>query len=315
MARAHEVQGERHGGFQAEHTGCGAVELDVFLDFGVRRVIGGDAIDRAVDDAGDDRLDVGCAVRSGGITLVARVVFGAGLVGEREVVRSDLAGDRQAAALGLAHERDRAADRHVRDVVPGAGPLDQLDVARDHDRLGLGRLPAQTDARGHLALVHHTALGEAEVFGVLHHRQLERLCVLERAAHQPGADDGSTIVGHGDDAAFEHLAELGQIFAREPLGHRADRSDPHEVGLAGAPGDQVGDGAAVVDRPGVRHAAHGGEPARGGGAAAPEAMSSLYSCPGSRRCVWMSTKPGVEPETIGLEYLPGYARLDPHPRR
>jgi hypothetical protein len=108
-----------------------------------------------------------------------------------------------------------------------------------------------------------------EILGVLDQRQIERPGVLERAAQQARVHHRAAVVGDRDDAALFHVGDIGQHLALEALGDRADRPDPDGAELAGAPHDQLGHRALVVDRLGVRHAADrreatGGRRARAG---------------------------------------------------
>ena len=51
--------GDRQRGFQAGDAEGGALELDLLLVEGVRRVVGGDGVDGAVDDALDQGIAIG----------------------------------------------------------------------------------------------------------------------------------------------------------------------------------------------------------------------------------------------------------------
>ena len=104
------------------------------------------------------------------VALGRRVVAGAGLVGQRQVVRRHLAGDGQPAPLGLAHQAHRIGAADVRDVVARAGQRAQLDVARDHRRLRRRRLGADPGPRRDDALVHRAARRQRQVLAVLDDR-------------------------------------------------------------------------------------------------------------------------------------------------
>ena len=86
-----------------------------FVSRRVRRVIGGDGVDRAVGQAGLDRGDVGGGAQRR-VDLEHGVVAGEQLVGEREVVRRRLGRDRQAVGLGGADQLDAARGREVQEV-------------------------------------------------------------------------------------------------------------------------------------------------------------------------------------------------------
>jgi hypothetical protein len=101
----------------------------------------------------------------------------------------------------------------VRHVVARAGPLDDLEIARDHRALGARRLALDPDPRRDRALVHRAALGQLEILGVLDDRQIERARVLERAAQHTGVHHGPAVVGDRDDAALLHVADVGEQLA------------------------------------------------------------------------------------------------------
>ena len=85
--------------------------------------------------------------------------------------------------------------------------------------------PAHAEDAGHRALVHLGVLGEPRLLGVLGDHPVERLDVLERSAHQHRVRDAVAVVGEDPHLGHRvgHGAELGEPFARQPGGHRADR--------------------------------------------------------------------------------------------
>ena len=113
----------------------------------MRRMIGRNGVDRAVDDPLDHRVAIrGLAQR--------RVHLGVGVVGnrrrqrlvrEREVVRRHLAGNPDAAVLRLAHRAQRRAGAHVRDVEVGARQLGEQHAALDAERFARTRHAAQAE--------------------------------------------------------------------------------------------------------------------------------------------------------------------------
>ena len=100
------------GGLQAGHAHRRLLEGD-FLFLGlVRRVVGGDALDRAVAQALDQRLAVGLAAQRRVHLEAARVEAADLLVGEAEVVRGGLALICTPAALAArTTSTDSAAER------------------------------------------------------------------------------------------------------------------------------------------------------------------------------------------------------------
>jgi hypothetical protein len=68
------------------------------------------------------------------------------------------------------------------------------------------------------------------------------------------------VVGNGDGPRDPHLTELGQLRAGLPPRHGPDRVQARTGNAARLRHEVLRDGAVVVDRLGVGHRAHGGEP-------------------------------------------------------
>ena len=155
---------DRQQRLQADDAVGRLVQLAHLLFRRVRRMVGGDDVQGAVLEAGDDGLHVGVGAQRRRHLVVA--VEGAqALVGEREVVRTGLAGDADAALSGPADQVDAAGRGDVQDVQPAAGQLGQGDVAVDHHLLGRGRHAAQAQPHALEALVHDAAARQLEVLG------------------------------------------------------------------------------------------------------------------------------------------------------
>ena len=130
-------RGER--GLEPDRPGRRVVELGLLLLNGVRRVVGGDRIDRAVGQAAPKRVPI-LARAQRRVHLEVRVVRQEVVVGEDQVVGRDLGGDRQTLGLGRPHELDGAGARQVAQVEPAAGEPGDREVAGDDHLLGFGRL-------------------------------------------------------------------------------------------------------------------------------------------------------------------------------
>ena len=137
----HRLLHDGQRGLQAGHAERGRAPLAVLVLARVRRVVGGDDVDRAVGQALADRLDVALRAQRR-VDLEHRVVAAGQLVGEDQVVRRDLGGHVDPAGLGPADDLDRAGRRQVADVQPRADVLGEQHVARD-DRLLRDRGPAR----------------------------------------------------------------------------------------------------------------------------------------------------------------------------
>ena len=252
---------DRQKGFQADDAEGGLVELAELLLGGVRGVVGGEDLDRAVLEAADHRLDVVPGAQ-GRAHLVVGVEAPESLVGESEVVRARLGGDADPPPLAFANELDGACGRDVLDVEPAAGDLGEADVAGNHDVFGRGRHSGQAQLHRLEPLVHHAADGQLGHLAVLHDHAVKHLRVFERPPHQRGRGHRRAVVGESDRAARDKLAKLGEFFPLASLAHRADGIHmglPRPLSLKH---DELG-GALRVDRgDGVGHAGDRGHAAR-----------------------------------------------------
>ena len=260
------VADNRHRRLEPDDAEGRAVELEHLLVRVVRRVVGGDHVDAAVGDAREHRVAVrGFAQRR--VHLEVGVVLRRPverLVGEREMVRRDLARDVHAALLAGAHGAQRLARAHVRDVDMAAGQLRQRDVALDHQRFGHAGNPAQAERRGVVALVRDAIALERRVLAVVDDRHAEHAGVLERAAHQQRRRHRPAVVGERDAPGGLLLAELGELIALGPERDGADRIHARELRFGRLLEDELRDPGVVVDRVGVRHARDRREPAGDG---------------------------------------------------
>ena len=156
------------------------------------------------------------------------------------------------------------------DVQRGVDVRGEQAVARDDRLLGGGRPARQAEPGGHLALVQLRALGQPGLLGVLGDHAVERLDVLERAAHQQRVGHAEAVVGEDPDAGggVGHRAQLRQLLAAEADGDGANRADVDVAGLLAQPPDLLDHARGVGHRLGVGHRVHGGVAAEGGGAGA-----------------------------------------------
>ncbi len=134
---------------------------------------------------------------------------------------------------------------------------------------------------------------QREILAVLHDGEIERARVLHRPAHQLGVHHRLAVVGDGHAAGLLELPHLGQLLAAEPLGDGADRVDAHHARLR-ARGWMMSSVTARLSLGGVVFGiAQTAVNPPAAAARVPVAMSSLYSCPGSRRWVCRSMSPGM----------------------
>ncbi len=134
---------------------------------------------------------------------------------------------------------------------------------------------------------------ERRILAVIDDRHAQHAGVLERPPHQQRRRHRPSVVGERHATGGLLRGELGELFAARAHRHGANRIDARKAGLGGLAQDQLGDAGMIVDRIRVRHARDGREASGNGADAYPVATVSLCSCPGSRRCTWMSIRPGT----------------------
>jgi hypothetical protein len=155
-------------------------------------------------------------------------------------------------------------------VQPRADVLGEEHVAGDDRLLGDRGPPGEADLGRDDALVHLGPLGEPRLLGVLGDDTVERLDVLQGAAHEDRVGDALPVVR--EDAhlggGVGHGAELGEMCALEADAHGTDRVDVGPPGVGTQAPDLLDDAGGVLHRGGVRHRVDGGEAADRGGAGA-----------------------------------------------
>src|SRR5262245_56764001 len=60
---------------------------------------------------------------------------------------------------------------------------------------------------------------------MLDHREIEKLCIFQRAAEQPPVHYGFAIIGNSDDPRFHHFTDFGERFAFLLLRDGSDRKN------------------------------------------------------------------------------------------
>jgi hypothetical protein len=200
---------------------------------------------------------------------------------------------RTSPGLGPAEISTEPGGGDVADVQPAADVLGEQHVAGDDRLLGDGRPAGQAEPGADLALVHLGALGEPRLLGVLGDDAVERLHVLQRAAHQhgsatqcPSSEKTRTLAAESAIAPSSASCLPARPTVTAPIGCTSTSSRPR--GRAARPARP----RRRCRRPGgVGHRVHRGVAAEGGG---PEPVStvSASSRPGSRRWVCRSTRPG-----------------------
>ena len=113
------VEADRDGRFEADDAERRAVELHHLLVGVVRRVVGGNDVHGAVDDAVEHGVAVGRFPQRR-VHATGRVVSDDGCVREQEVMRRDFGGDAEVARFGFANDASGTERGDVRRVVPRA---------------------------------------------------------------------------------------------------------------------------------------------------------------------------------------------------
>ena len=256
------LQRHRHSRLQADDAERALLELLHLLAARMRRVVRRDRVHNARGDALDQRLGVrGAAQRR--LHLVVAVVRQHLRVGQRQVMRRDLARHRQLARLGSHHHLERAPRRDMRHVEARPGRLGQNHVARHHDVFrGCGDA-AQPQPHGLQPLVHVAACAQVQVLAVVDHGQVEGVSELHGPPHHPRVHHRLAVVGDRHHARRFHRSDGRQLLARAVLSDRADGKHVDDGRPLRAFDDVARYRGVVVHRVRVWHGADGGESARG----------------------------------------------------
>src|SRR5271157_1143658 len=167
--------GDGQRGLKAGDAEGSTLELDLLLVEGVGRVVGGNRVYGAVDDA----LYQSIAIRDRAqwrIHLVVGVEVADILIHQREMVRRNFGGDAKPRFLGAAHGFQGLAGREMRHVHVSPGRAGERDVPLDDVGLGGVRHAMQAQAERRSSQIHRAAGRHARVFGVLYHRNLQPGC-------------------------------------------------------------------------------------------------------------------------------------------
>ena len=109
--------------------------------------------------------------------------------------------------LPFADEFDGPRGRDVLDVQPAAGDLGQADVAGDHDVLGAAGIPprpSRIDSKPSFMTPPTVSSGTWQCCMMT---RSNILAYSKRLAHQAGVGHRGAVVGEGDRAAGDELAE------------------------------------------------------------------------------------------------------------
>ena len=179
---AHQREGERQERLGPGHARFG-IGKGQALVFGPARVVArGDHVDRAIADRGDHRLAVGLSAQ-GRREAAERAEIDEFEVREHEVRRGHARRHPHAAFLGGAHQIECGCRGDLTDVNLRAGHFGQRNVARDGQRLGLGRGGGQAQTCRHFACGRHRRAGHPGILGMGDDDKAEHRAIGQEAQH------------------------------------------------------------------------------------------------------------------------------------
>ena len=219
----------REGGFQPYDAHRTALEAARLFLGGVRRVVGGDHVDRAVAQALEQRVAVGGGAQRR-VHLEAAVLLQI-VLAQREVVRRGFAGDVHAALLRRADQRDAFLRRDVADVIGAFRLVRQLQVALDRPPFALGDDAAVIVRLGIAPRVNVAAVQQRIVLAVRRDDLAKRRRARHGLAHDRGVLHAASVVGKRDDVRG-HALEIGDSLAPFADGQRAVGKNLHACGAA-----------------------------------------------------------------------------------
>ena len=176
-------------------------------------------------------------------------------------MRRDLAGHGNTLGLGTGDHVDGARRGEMLDVHMAARETCELDVAGDLGFLACGGPTRQTQTRRDDSLVDDASADDILHLAVTEHGGAEHLGVVEYLAHHAAILDTVSVVGKRDRSGGDHVAHLGELLAREPLGTGPEGVDARAAGFPRRLLEQVLDhGPGVYRRLGVCHGNDTSEP-------------------------------------------------------
>ena len=245
-------QGDCQGGLQPDHAAGRPGEGPGLLLGGVGGVVGGDGVDGAVPQAGDDPLHI-LLCPQGGIDPGQGPLRQDLVLCEGKILGAGLAGNGHPVLLHPAHDVHRLCRRDMADVDPGAGLLRQHGRAHHLQLLSDGGPSLQPELAGYAALVHRPALHHGGVLTVAEDRQLLPLGPYHGVPHQVGVVHVAAVIGEGHRPRLFQRLCVGGLLPSQPHGHRRDGVDVDAAPLLGPlqqrPPDPPGPGGTPDEEP------------------------------------------------------------------
>jgi len=150
------VECEADRSFESGDPEWSSIVLESFLIRMMRRVIGGDRVDRSVLQSFENRFEMFCASKRWRHLCIRVVAFDRD-IREREVMWRDLARDVDAFVLRASNSFDRSASRNMRDVNVSSRLAGEEDVANSVDLFSERRHSFQTEQQRQFSFVHNAA--------------------------------------------------------------------------------------------------------------------------------------------------------------
>ena len=149
----------------------------------------------------------------------------------------------------------------MRNVQSRSGQLRQLYVARDTNRFRGSGHARQSEPRGRNPFAHHRAGRERNVFGMLDHRDPERVAIIHHLARKLRSSDRFAVIAYGHDPGVTHRRNFGDRLTFTTDRRRTNRPDADAATSPRAIENKSRHARVVVHRLRIRHAAHRGEAA------------------------------------------------------
>ena len=161
--------------------------------FGVRRVVGGHAVDDAVGECPAQRLRIGLLAQRR-IDPIYPVISGQPAVVEHQMVWCHLCGDRNPLLLSPFQDFDRPGGGGMADVDSRTGIPGEQRIARNDRLLGRTRPTRQAQPRGVGTFVRDRTGGESRFLGMLGNQDPQACGVFQRTPHHQGVGHTYPVV-------------------------------------------------------------------------------------------------------------------------
>ena len=188
---------QRERGFKSGDAERRALEFHLLFVGGVGSVIGGDGVDRAVGERGQDGFAIGGRAQRR-IHLEIAVVVAHVLVAQREMVGSHFKRDARLGALAAAHTFQRIGCGKMSNVQASVGMCIASCTSRSTIEASAAAVMPRNPRRNERAPACMEQFSSSCVFGMLHDGKIQLSAQSQRLAHDAVVENGLAIVGDGD---------------------------------------------------------------------------------------------------------------------